>query len=458
MVSVHQSSPQRNGTSTEAPGDSTSEFQFFLPSRNGYLFLEQSPPVIIGNATIRKLLQKGVKIDSPFLIPGNPNPEEEGINVHMASRLDRSSISSSTVRLLLAHYTRCIEPVFPTAITLADDTEASLKHMKEIDRCRVLLACAIAAIHKSYYGPAWKIVATTCREWAEELAAELMTRRDDQTVIILLLLIIYELADPERGLIWELLSFADRACLELGWHRTDDQDIQQLTGPAMPPNPERGRLSTEAKKRILSVLIHIERTMNILVHRPSVLSCSTSWNLADSDLAYNHCIKLMQLLFESGVAPEDPAQCPLTGPLSPAIDILQSMPPSEVLTHVGWTLLQPTLANHPLCGSCSSFSTMARSTSFDSLHARVLSEAACLIDTAHALLVCQHAFIPPIFASCRAFVGGCLLITANSCRWPSAETYSAHLMKCSEVLAFTVPMWKGGRDYYDVWRQIARGV
>lgn len=259
MVSVHQSSPQRNDTSTEAPKDSTGEYQFFLPSRGGYLFLEQSPPVIIGNATIRKLLQQGVKIDSPFLIPGNPNPEEEGINVHMASRLDRSSISSSTVRLLLAHYTRCIEPVFPAAITLADDSEASLKHMKEIDRCRVLLACAIAAIHKSYYGPAWKIVATTCREWAEELAAELVTRRDDHTVLILLLLIIYELADPERGLIWELLSFADRTCLELGWHRTDDQDIQQLTGPAMSLNPEKGRLSTEAKERVLSVLIHIER-------------------------------------------------------------------------------------------------------------------------------------------------------------------------------------------------------
>lgn len=248
-----------NGTTTEASRDATNEFQFVLPSRNGYLFLEQSPPVIIGNATIRKLLQQGIKIDSPFLIPGNLNPEKEGINVHMASRFDRSSISPSTVRLLLAHYSRCIEPVFPAAVDLADETEANLKHMKDEDRCRVLLACAIAAMHKSYYGPAWKIVATTCREWAGELAAELVTRRDDQTVVILLLLIIYELAAPERGLIWELLSFADRTCLELGWHRTDEQDIQQLAGPAMSLKSERERLSTETKKRILSVLVHIER-------------------------------------------------------------------------------------------------------------------------------------------------------------------------------------------------------
>lgn len=196
--------------------------------------------------------------------------------------------------------------------------------------------------------------------------------------------------------------------------------------------------------------------MNILVHRTSVLSCSTPWTLADSDLAYKHCTKLMQLLFE--LTPENSAQCPLSGPLSPAVDILQSMPPSEVLTHVAWTLLQPTLVNHPICDSCSSFSTIARSTSFTSLHARVLSEAACLIDTAHSVLGSQNAFIPPKFASCRAFMGGCLLITGMSCRWPSEETYSAHLLKCSEVLAFTVPLWKGGRDYYDVWRQITRGV
>lgn len=198
--------------------------------------------------------------------------------------------------------------------------------------------------------------------------------------------------------------------------------------------------------------------MNILVHRTSILSCSIPWNPSDSDMAYNHCTKLMQILFESGLAPGKPAHCPLSSPFSQAVEILQSMPPSEVLTHVAWTLLQPALVNHPPCESCSSFSTKARSTSFESLHARVLSEAACLIDTAHAVLAFQNAFVPPIFATCRAFIGGCLLITGLSCHWPTSETYSAHLLKCSEVLAFTVPLWKGGREYFDVWRQITRGV
>lgn len=259
MVSVHQSCPQINGITSEPPKHPAHEFQFVFPSRNGHLFLELSPPVIIGNTTIRKLLQQGIKIESPFLIPGNLHPEEEAINAHISPKFDRNSISPSTVRILLAHYTRYIEPVFPAAVDLADEMEASLKNMKETDRCRVLLACSIAAVHKSYYGPDWKIVATICREWAGELAAELVTRRDDQAVVILLLLVIYELADPDRGLIWELLSFADRACLELGWHRTNGHDIQQFLGPSIPLESERGRLSAETKKRTLSVLIQIER-------------------------------------------------------------------------------------------------------------------------------------------------------------------------------------------------------
>ena len=77
--------------------------------------------------------------------------------------------------------------------------------------------------------------------------------------IFLLLLIIYELADPERGLIWELLSFATRSCLELGWHRMDEQAVHPLPGPTLPATSQTRRLPPEIKKRTLSVLIYIER-------------------------------------------------------------------------------------------------------------------------------------------------------------------------------------------------------
>ncbi|POS75668.1 fungal specific transcription factor domain-containing protein [Diaporthe helianthi] len=259
IVAVHHTHAQNDDNTSSSPTDKGPAFQFVLRSRNGTLFLEQSPPVIIGDATVRKLLDQGVEIKSPFLVPRSLNPELEGINVLAASRLDRGSLSPSTIRLLLAHYVRYVEPALPASITLPEESEASLKQMAEIDRCCVLLACAIAATHKSYYMPSWKVVATTCREWGGELAAQIVAGPNDHNVVILLLLIIYELADPERGLIWELLSFATRTCLELGWHRMDELAVHSLPGPTLPAPSQARRLPPETKKKTLSVLIHIER-------------------------------------------------------------------------------------------------------------------------------------------------------------------------------------------------------
>lgn len=198
--------------------------------------------------------------------------------------------------------------------------------------------------------------------------------------------------------------------------------------------------------------------MNILVHRTSVLSGSIPWNQTESDVAYNYCIKLMQQLFGSSNPADMPPFCPLRASLSHAVETLQLMPPSEILTHLGWVLLQPALVNHPPCAICSSFATNTQSKSYPSLQARILFEAACLVDAAHPIVVSRELFIPPIFATCRAFVGGCVLVTGLACHWPTAETYSTHLLKCSEVLAFTLPLWRGGKDYYDVWRQVSRAV
>lgn len=198
--------------------------------------------------------------------------------------------------------------------------------------------------------------------------------------------------------------------------------------------------------------------MNIFVHRTSVLSGSIPWNQTGSDVAYNYCIKLMQQLFGPSTSAGVSSLCPLRASLSSAVETLQLMPPSEILTHLGWILLQPALVNHQPCGVCSSFATTARARNYLSLQARVLSEAACLVDAAHSIVVSRDVFIPPIFATCRAFAGGCVLVTGLSCFWPTAETYSSYLLKCSEVLAFTLPLWRGGKDYYDVWRQVSRAV
>lgn len=473
LVSAHQSSSSsgsafsHHGTTATATATTTATatdpttnvdaFRCIIPSKTGYLFLKSSPPVIIGNATIRKLLNHNTTIDSPSLVPSHQRQAQEGLPLHAASKFDRGAITPTTVRLLLAHYTRCIEPVYSTGMTLAHHLDASLKQMDEEDRCRVLLACAIAAIHKSHHAPSWKIVATTCREWAGELAADLVLRRDDQTIAILLLLIIYELADSERGLIRELLAFAARMCLELGWHRADEHSDD---APVMTLSLDRRQMTLETKRRILHVLIDIERPMSILTHRPSMLSSSIPSDQSDSDSAYDYVQQLTQELFgyEATITRSTPVQCLLTEQYSRALAILQRMPTSEVMTHEAWLLLHPALTSHTPCRSCCSFPTVARLTEFSGLHTRVLSEATCLIDSVYTMLSSQDVFIPPIMAGTRAFMAGCVLVTGLASKWPGAEKHMGSLLKCSEVLAFTAPLWKGGRDYYDVYRQIAKSV
>jgi hypothetical protein len=129
----------------------------------------------------------------------------------------------------------------------------------------VLLACAIAATHKSYYLPGWRALATACREWAGELAQPLIERRDDYTVFILIMFIVYELADPERGLIWDFLSTATRICVQLGWHRVDGdgQDLgEEVSDDDWRKFGRGSKLTTETRRRLFSVLINIERDVH----------------------------------------------------------------------------------------------------------------------------------------------------------------------------------------------------
>lgn len=223
-----------------------------------YLFLGPSPPVVLGNVTITKLQQLGVQIESP---PGGSTSVHEQPPATVVKH-DRNSISPSTVQSLLAHYARCIEPTYPTGMFKCGDDQFDLKQLSEDARCAVLLACAVAATHKSYCLPSWKALATACREWAGELAQSLIERRDDYTVFILIMFIVYELADPERGLIWDFLSTATRICIQLGWHRVDDDGQDPVEGVSDDDWRNFGRsskLTTETRQRLFSVLINIER-------------------------------------------------------------------------------------------------------------------------------------------------------------------------------------------------------
>lgn len=57
-------------------------------------------------------------------------------------------------------------------------------------------------------------------EWSNDLVPIASTRNKDSLVSVLLLCI-YEMTDPSRGLIWELLDLAAMITLKLGWHLLD---------------------------------------------------------------------------------------------------------------------------------------------------------------------------------------------------------------------------------------------
>jgi hypothetical protein len=63
-----------------------------------------------------------------------------------------------------------------------------------------------------------------------------------------------------------------------------------------------------------------------------------------------------------------------------------------------------------------------------------------------------------MLAATRAFMSVCVLITAIAGRWDGASGRMSALLKCSEILAFTGPLWPGGADYYKTYRQIVKAI
>lgn len=228
-----------------------------MPSRpRHHLFLGPSPPVVIGHATIMKLLSDGIDLGSPS-VPDRP--QQRNMLQNVALRADKSSLTPQIIGSLLAHYTRCIEPVYPVLLDFPQDIASNMKQFSDADRCRVLLACSIAAAHRSYHVTAWKALAKTTREWAGELALSLIDRHDDQTMVVLLMLSVYELVDPDSGLFWELLTCAGRMYVELGWQLMDCATGAQVVCASPSGSADTEVLSSETKRRLLSVLVNIER-------------------------------------------------------------------------------------------------------------------------------------------------------------------------------------------------------
>lgn len=227
-----------------------------IPLRNGQShYLGPSPPALSAFSVVSSLVFLNIDLEPPTILSWTDDTHD----VVDLSKIDRSIISPNVLRVLLAHYDRYIAPAYPViSSTFTTDAETALKRLQDPAKFKVLIASGIAASHKSYHDPSWKVIAKVCRHWADELAASIIELRDAEAVEALILLLIYELADPDRSIVMELLDFATRICLELGWHRIEkideSDDISQLQDEKLPE-----QLSDSDKRRLMSVLRSTDR-------------------------------------------------------------------------------------------------------------------------------------------------------------------------------------------------------
>jgi hypothetical protein len=174
------------------------------------------------------------------------------------SQVDRSMLTPSTVRFLLGRYDRCIRPRYDVVgEELLHHDGMNVKKLPDPQKFQILMICAIAAACESYKSPNWKPFAHTCRGWANEFITPIILSADGDSLAAILLLLVYELADPAKGIIWDLLDLAIRTCLQLGWHRTT-QASKDITCTLSETKSGKSGIQDPAKVRLMSVLRDIE--------------------------------------------------------------------------------------------------------------------------------------------------------------------------------------------------------
>lgn len=186
------------------------------------MYLDVSLPPRITRVTFEVLSLSDAMVDVPAIDDGDSVPPD-------LSQIDRSLLTPRAIRFLLGRYDRCIRPQYSVVrLDHLSHDGMNLQKLPDAQKFKIIMACAIAAAHESYKTPNWKPFAHVCREWANEFITPIILAADVDSLAAILLLAIYELADPNRGAIWELLDLALRTCLQQGWHRSNGNDDQTI--------------------------------------------------------------------------------------------------------------------------------------------------------------------------------------------------------------------------------------
>ncbi|VUC36596.1 unnamed protein product [Clonostachys rosea] len=443
QISLHQQRPQCSNSSVTS---SDQPLHVYAPGPGSDLNLDLSFPSLITMTTFETLQvahdlgDLEIPSDLEFTLP-NPPP------------LEKSILSPFIVRSLLGRYSRYIQPQYCILEpTILSNDGANFKKLPNNQKFRVLMACAIAAAREACRAPIWKAYAQLCRDWASELISPTISTEDKDSLTIILLLVVYELADPTRGLIWELLDLATRTCLQLGWLHAP-QFADQSSSILNEGSQKQFKAPSSDQQRLVSVLRDIHGSLQSIYHRPSMMD-ALKFTTSDKEDLFSAHVQLYDQIYGSGRIYETQG-CPCVGEASTLLEKIGTFQGNQDIVNETILLFLPVCVRHKQCIFCfqepdGDFSQKT----MGALRLKVANAASNLISSVHTISLGTEGFISPFIGSARVFVSGCCIATAIAKRWIVAADFFKDIIRCTEILTHFAPHWKGGFRYLHIWRSM----
>ncbi|KAL3446360.1 hypothetical protein BJX65DRAFT_309060 [Aspergillus insuetus] len=386
------------------------------------------------------------------LEPGRDLLDDENFPRPNINFVNKTQLVPSVVRFLLRRYERCIRPRYNVPVPeLIDNDGANFKKLPDLQKFKLLMACAIAAAHEAYRCPDWRPFAHICRNWANELVTPIICAGDTDTIAAILLLLIYELADPSRGIVWELIDLAARACLQLGWHQLPPSSISQNMAVQDGASASHAVRCTPEEVHLMSVLKNIEGSLQTIFNRPNMLSNLKLPSQSEIEPLVELHLRIADQIYDTGRIYETQS-CPCVGETAILMGLLESLDSTHPIVKETWLLYLPLCIKHKQCLYCFQEPDEPDAKGMTSLRKNVLKAASGLIANVHQQCTLADDFIPPVLASVRAFLAGCSIVTGISKCWINRTNYVRDLINCTEILTMFAPHWAGGHSYLRVWK------
>ncbi|KAL4887540.1 hypothetical protein BJY04DRAFT_3704 [Aspergillus karnatakaensis] len=315
------------------------------------------------------------------------------------------------------------------------------------------MACAIAAAREAYKYPDWRPFAEICRDWANELLTPILCAGDTDTLVAITLLLVYELADPRRGIVWELLDLAARTCLQLGWHQTSHGSSSKKTVEHNVDTMSHTSLYSQGEINLMLVLRDIASSLQTVFNRPNMLRHLNLPHRAPQERLIELHIRTSDLIYGAGRLCEIKA-CPCVGEASILMGLLESVDRSHLVVKETWLLYLPLCLKHRQCVHCFQEPGEPTARGMTWLRRNLMKSASELIAEVHRDATLTEGFTPPIIASARSLIAGLAITTGIFKEWIVLGPHVRDIILCTEILTMFAPHWCGGQGYLRVWRTL----